>query len=121
MIMPLKATETGKISHEMSPGSIIAAGDLLASLQLAVRLVWSVTARGGRQTAYIFITSFFFHAVRSHFKWTDSVRTFDRVGRSVDVSFENRSDLSLNKRCAYSFGCAHEEWESIMYITMSSL
>lgn len=36
MIMPLKATETGKISHEMSPGSIIAAGDLLASLQLAV-------------------------------------------------------------------------------------
>ncbi|CAM9467371.1 unnamed protein product, partial [Sphacelaria rigidula] len=35
MIMPLKATETGKISHEMSPGSIIAAGDLLASLQLA--------------------------------------------------------------------------------------
>lgn len=36
MIMPLKATESGKISHEMSPGSIIAAGDLLASLQLAV-------------------------------------------------------------------------------------
>lgn len=36
MIMPLKATETGRISHEMSPGSIIAAGDLLASLQLAV-------------------------------------------------------------------------------------
>lgn len=42
MIMPLKATESGKINHEMSPGSIIAAGDLLASLQLAVRglLVW---------------------------------------------------------------------------------
>ena len=39
MIMPLKATESGKISHEMSPGSIIAAGDLLASLQLAVGLV----------------------------------------------------------------------------------
>lgn len=37
MIMPLKATESGKINHEMSPGSIIAAGDLLASLQLAVR------------------------------------------------------------------------------------
>lgn len=36
MIMPLKATESGKINHEMSPGSIIAAGDLLASLQLAV-------------------------------------------------------------------------------------
>ncbi|CAM9423058.1 unnamed protein product [Ascophyllum nodosum] len=35
MIMPLRATESGKISHEMSPGSIIAAGDLLASLQLA--------------------------------------------------------------------------------------
>ncbi|CAN0373475.1 unnamed protein product, partial [Ectocarpus sp. 12 AP-2014] len=35
MIMPLKATESGKINHEMSPGSIIAAGDLLASLQLA--------------------------------------------------------------------------------------
>ncbi|CAM9446574.1 unnamed protein product, partial [Choristocarpus tenellus] len=34
MIMPLKATETGKISHEMSPGSIISAGDLLASLTL---------------------------------------------------------------------------------------
>lgn len=39
MIMPLKATESGKISHEMSPGSIIAAGDLLASLQLAVGLI----------------------------------------------------------------------------------
>lgn len=43
MIMPLKATETGKISHEMSPGSIIAAGDLLASLQLAVRGKTSTT------------------------------------------------------------------------------
>ncbi|CAN0442698.1 unnamed protein product, partial [Discosporangium mesarthrocarpum] len=35
MIMPLKATETGKVTHEMSPGSIISAGDLLASLTLA--------------------------------------------------------------------------------------
>ncbi|CAM9330367.1 unnamed protein product [Chrysoparadoxa australica] len=34
MIMPLKATESGSIKHELSPGSIIAAGDLLASLQL---------------------------------------------------------------------------------------
>ena len=34
MIMPLKATESGAISHDMSPGSIISAGDLLASLTL---------------------------------------------------------------------------------------
>lgn len=34
MIMPLKATESGKIEHLMSPGSIIAAGDLLATLAL---------------------------------------------------------------------------------------
>ena len=35
MIMPLKATETGKITHNLSPGSVISAGDLLASLELA--------------------------------------------------------------------------------------
>mmetsp|Transcript_4093 Transcript_4093/g.8426 ORF Transcript_4093/g.8426 Transcript_4093/m.8426 type:complete len:1007 (-) Transcript_4093:3291-6311(-) len=35
MIMPLKATETGKITHALSPGSVIAAGDLLGSLDLA--------------------------------------------------------------------------------------
>ncbi|KAG5181165.1 acetyl-CoA carboxylase [Tribonema minus] len=34
MIMPLKCTESGMITHELSPGSIINAGDLLASLQL---------------------------------------------------------------------------------------
>ena len=34
MIMPLKATETGKINHNLSPGSVISAGDLLASLEL---------------------------------------------------------------------------------------
>merc|ERR1711988_1072734 len=34
MIMPLKTSESGKINHEMSPGSIISAGDLLASLSL---------------------------------------------------------------------------------------
>lgn len=34
MIMPLKATESGLVNHRMSPGSIITAGDLLASLQL---------------------------------------------------------------------------------------
>ena len=34
MIMPIKATESGTISHSMSPGSIISAGDLLASLTL---------------------------------------------------------------------------------------
>merc|ERR1719284_307611 len=34
MIMSLKTTETGKINHELSPGSIISAGDLLASLSL---------------------------------------------------------------------------------------
>ena len=35
MIMPLKASETGKITHSLSPGSVISAGDLLASLELA--------------------------------------------------------------------------------------
>ena len=34
MIMPIKATESGKITHNLSPGTVISAGDLLASLQL---------------------------------------------------------------------------------------
>ena len=34
MIMPIKATESGKITHNLSPGSVINAGDLLASLEL---------------------------------------------------------------------------------------
>jgi acetyl-CoA carboxylase/biotin carboxylase 1 len=34
MIMPIKATETGKITNALSPGSVINAGDLLASLEL---------------------------------------------------------------------------------------
>ncbi|CAB9498987.1 Acetyl-CoA carboxylase 1 [Seminavis robusta] len=34
MIMPVKATETGKITNALSPGSVIAAGDLLASIEL---------------------------------------------------------------------------------------
>ena len=34
MIMPLKATESGKITHSVSPGTVISAGDLLASLEL---------------------------------------------------------------------------------------
>lgn len=34
MIMPIKATETGKITHNLSPGTVISAGDLLATLQL---------------------------------------------------------------------------------------
>jgi len=34
MIMPLKATESGKISHNLSPGTVIGAGDLLATLEL---------------------------------------------------------------------------------------
>jgi len=34
MIMPIKASESGKITHSLSPGSVIAAGDLLASLEL---------------------------------------------------------------------------------------
>jgi len=34
MVMPLLATESGRISHAVSPGSIIEAGDLLASLEL---------------------------------------------------------------------------------------
>eukprot|EP00565_Helicotheca_tamesis_P003884 CAMPEP_0185725054 /NCGR_PEP_ID=MMETSP1171-20130828/1378_1 /TAXON_ID=374046 /ORGANISM="Helicotheca tamensis, Strain CCMP826" /LENGTH=2089 /DNA_ID=CAMNT_0028393057 /DNA_START=20 /DNA_END=6289 /DNA_ORIENTATION=+ len=34
MIMPIKATESGKITHNLSPGSVISAGDLLASLAL---------------------------------------------------------------------------------------
>lgn len=34
MIMPLKATEAGKITHNLSPGSVISSGDLLATLEL---------------------------------------------------------------------------------------
>jgi len=34
MIMPLKATESGKVTHTLSPGTVINAGDLLASLTL---------------------------------------------------------------------------------------
>jgi acetyl-CoA carboxylase/biotin carboxylase 1 len=34
MIMPVKATESGKITHNLSAGSVISAGDLLASLEL---------------------------------------------------------------------------------------
>jgi len=34
MIMPIKASESGKINHNLSPGSVISAGDLLASLEL---------------------------------------------------------------------------------------
>ena len=34
MIMPIKASESGKITHNLSPGSVISAGDLLASLTL---------------------------------------------------------------------------------------
>uniref|UniRef100_A0A7S2EIT5 Acetyl-CoA carboxylase n=1 Tax=Ditylum brightwellii TaxID=49249 RepID=A0A7S2EIT5_9STRA len=34
MIMPIKASESGKITHSLSPGSVISAGDLLASLTL---------------------------------------------------------------------------------------
>ena len=34
MIMPLKATESGAVKHRLSTGSIITAGDLLASLTL---------------------------------------------------------------------------------------
>jgi len=34
MIMPLKASETGRISNSLSVGSVVSAGDLLASLEL---------------------------------------------------------------------------------------
>ena len=34
MIMPIKASESGKITHNLSAGSVINAGDLLASLEL---------------------------------------------------------------------------------------
>jgi acetyl-CoA carboxylase/biotin carboxylase 1 len=34
MIMPIKATESGKITHNLSAGSVISAGDLLGSLEL---------------------------------------------------------------------------------------
>ena len=34
MIMPIKASEAGRITHNLSPGSVISAGDLLASLEL---------------------------------------------------------------------------------------
>lgn len=34
MIIPVKSSESGKITHNLSPGSVIAAGDLLASLEL---------------------------------------------------------------------------------------
>ena len=34
MIMPMKATESGKITNALSPGSVISGGDLLATLEL---------------------------------------------------------------------------------------
>lgn len=34
MIMAIKATESGQITHNLSPGSILSAGDLIASLKL---------------------------------------------------------------------------------------
>ena len=34
MIMAIKSTESGEIRHNLSPGSIISAGDLIASLSL---------------------------------------------------------------------------------------
>lgn len=34
MIMALKATESGAVNHNLSPGSVIQAGDLIASLKL---------------------------------------------------------------------------------------
>merc|ERR1719469_1647008 len=34
MIMPVKASESGKIQHNLSPGTVISAGDLLATLAL---------------------------------------------------------------------------------------
>lgn len=34
MIMPLKATESGKITHNLSAGSVISTGDLLATIEL---------------------------------------------------------------------------------------
>lgn len=34
MIIPIKASESGKITHNLSPGSVITAGDLLATLEL---------------------------------------------------------------------------------------
>ena len=34
MIMALKASESGKVTHNLSPGSVISAGDLLATLEL---------------------------------------------------------------------------------------
>merc|ERR1719469_396406 len=34
MIMPIKASESGSITHALSPGSVISQGDLLASLTL---------------------------------------------------------------------------------------
>jgi len=34
MIMPIKASESGKIQHNLSPGTVISAGDLLATLAL---------------------------------------------------------------------------------------
>jgi acetyl-CoA carboxylase/biotin carboxylase 1 len=68
MVMPLLATESGRIKHAVSPGSIIEAGDLLASLTLrdpgkAKKIVpfsgsfdfgcgdWKPSADGGFKTA----------------------------------------------------------------------
>lgn len=34
MIMPIRASESGKITHALSPGTVISAGDMLASLEL---------------------------------------------------------------------------------------
>ncbi len=34
MIVPIKTTESGRITNNLSPGSVISAGDLLATLEL---------------------------------------------------------------------------------------
>lgn len=96
MIMPLKATESGKINHEMSPGSIIAAGDLLASLQLAVSRISEIShfVRWIRKHTYISMILYMYVYIawivrswRSGLLVLSGVFVFERVCRFIRWSY----------------------------------
>jgi acetyl-CoA carboxylase/biotin carboxylase 1 len=75
MIMALKATESGQITHQLSPGSIISAGDLVATLKLKdpTRVKPVVTFR----------------------KWLSSVPPFDRERDLTNQDIEEKISLAL--------------------------
>lgn len=56
MIMAIKATESGVITHNLSPGSILSAGDLIASLKLKdPSKVKQISTFAGRTISHIYL------------------------------------------------------------------